>query len=151
MAFGDLIYNEVLPVGIPFSIGEGFTFLPGQFLVTGFGVGNFKSGYLDATNNLKFTGTLTTPEAFMAIYDNETDDSYWALAPYAGANFDQYLFHFQSDSTPIRSFDITEVFPDSISTVLSLTPDENEVLIGVRNTTDISRLDNTGNFLGVVA
>lgn len=151
MAFGDLIYNEAMPVQIPFSIGDGISSLPGQFVITSFGAGSFKVGYFDATNNLNFTGTLATPEAFTSIYYNETDDTYWALAPYTGANFEQYLFHFQSDGTPISSFDITGVFPDSRSTALSLTPDESEVLIGVRNTTDIYRFDTAGNFLGVVS
>lgn len=155
MAFGDLIYNEALPVQIQFSIGPGFVSLPGQFLITGFGQGNFKAGYFDVTNNLNFTGTLATPEAFTAIYYNEIDDSYWALAPYVVTPFGQspdiYLFHFQSDGTPIISFDITGIFPESVSTALSLTPDGSEVLIGVRNTTDIYRFDTAGNFLGVVA
>lgn len=156
MAFGDLIFNEAIPSQIQFSIGDGFTSLPGQFVVTGFGKGNFTAGYFDATNNLNFTGTLATPETFTAIYYNETDDTYWAFAPYVDTPFPQptdiYLFHFQSDGTPISSYDITGILPEyANSTAISLSPDGSEVLLGVRNSTNIYRFDTSGNFLGVVA
>ncbi len=157
MAFGDLIYNEALPVQIQFSIGSGFTSLPGQFVVTGFGKGNFTAGYFDATNNLNFTGTFATPEAFTGIYYNEADDSYWGVAPYVDTPFpqptDTYLFHFQSDGTPILSFDITGIIAPSsgnLSTAISLSPDGSEVLIAVFNTTEIYRFDTAGNYLGSV-
>lgn len=157
MALGDLIYNAPLPSQIQFSIGSGFTSLPGQFVITGFGKGNFESGYFDATNNLNFTGTFATPEAFTAIYYNEADNSYWGITPYADTPFPQptdiYLFHFKSDGTPILSVDITGILaPPSgnVSTAISLSPDGSEVLIAQFNTTEIYRFDTAGNYLGSV-
>lgn len=156
MAFGDLIYNESLPPKIKFKIGTGITSLPGQFVITGFGKENFESGYFDATNNLDFTGILETPEAFTAIHYNEADNSFWCVAPYIATPFPQtsniYLFHIKSDGTPISSFDITEILPPSLgnsSTAISLSPDGNEVLLALSNTTEIYQFDTNGNYLGV--
>lgn len=71
-----MIYNEVLSTQIQFSIGDGFTFLPSQFIITVFGQGNFQAEYFDVTNNLNFAGTLATLKAFTSICYNEADDTY---------------------------------------------------------------------------
>lgn len=159
MALGDLIYNQPLPEMIPFSIGSGMTCLPGQFVITGFGKGNFESGYFDITNNLDFTGTLAIPEAFNSIQYNEEDNTYWGLAPYVDTGFpnpnDIFVYHFNSDGTAISAFNVRAAIPvadllGGLGVALSLSIDGSEVLVAWSNSKRLYRFTLVGDYLGYV-